>query len=338
MKRHASRLRHMQRRYHRKGRRKAPLGRPPDKRNKLNFIKRPTRTYDFNTIPSTGEQATRWQYIRFVSGRLHFVFQQLELKERHNHKYLQQQRHLYYGTIGIRYKHILPKHSHLRRQATTNHTNSTAQPQPQTTEDLPYLPLDPSTLPPTPPNWSTTTNLQHQLHYLPRHPPYSHQSLLWLAIITLMLRSPQRKFRSSTSSSIPSLTLTHIVLSFFGLVIATIRSPNAPSTTSSPTGRIPTYNSISPTDTHIHDMTSKFSYDMSPLPTSSYVCRQEIFPPNAEIPEDDDMENPSTIAQMWKLNCPEGQERILYNLIKDKNDEALGRWNHIYHGKQAHSL
>ena len=283
MKRHASRLRHMQRRYHRKGRRKAPLGRPPDKRNKLHFIKRPTRTYDFNTIPSTGVKATRWQYIRFVSGRLHSVFHQLELKEYHNYKYLQQQRHLYYGTIGIRYKHILPKHRHLQRQATTNHQQSPAQTQPQTTQDLPHPPHDISTPPTTPSNWSTTTNLQHQLHSLPRHLPYSHQSLLWLAIITLLLRSSRRKSQSSTNSYIPSLALTHIVLSLFGLIIATFRSPNALSTTPSPTEPIPTYTPNFPTDTHTYDMTSIFSYDLSSLPTSSDVRRQKVFLPNAEI-------------------------------------------------------
>ena len=279
MKRHASRLRHMQRRYHRKGRRKAPLGRPPDMRTKLNFIKRSTRTYDFNTIPSTGIKATRWQYLHFVFGRIQSIFQQLELKELHNYKYLQQQRHLYYGRIGIRYKHILPKHKHLLQQPTTKNQTSIDQTQPHTNKaptqlihDIPNPFLDP-------PHWSTTTNIQPQLHHLSQHLPYSHQSLLWLATITLMSRSSKTIFGFNTNSSVLSIRLIHLALSFFGLVIVVFDSLNA---TSSPTEGIPTYTPFYSDDTFNGKMMSEISKDESLPQTSSYV-RRESFLPYADI-------------------------------------------------------
>ena len=62
------------------------------------------------------------------------------------------------------------------------------------------------------------------------------------------------------------------------------------------------------------------------------------------LPLDNDIEDPSQIAKMWKKNCPDGLELTLYHHIKLKDDAALQHWvakyrgKTQYHGKSARSL
>ena len=69
-----------------------------------------------------------------------------------------------------------------------------------------------------------------------------------------------------------------------------------------------------------------------------YAERLHCCDPFKILPLDDDLEEPGAIGQMWKQNCPEGQELALYNLIKTKDHAGFRQWYTLYYGKQAHSL
>ena len=304
MKRHATRLRSMQRRYHRKGRRRAPLGRPPDKGKPQNFIKRPTRTYNFNTIPSTGKPATRWEYTIFVFRRLQSVFTRLNLHELHNYRYLQQQRHLYYGKIGIRYKNILPKHKHLLDPPTTEAQQLSDQIQEQLSEGIIPLHYDESSLPPDPSIWSKYQPIQRITLPLSCNPPLlplllHHHSIIRHALLLVTTRTfreilPNLISRHQHSTNSTTCRLKRHSLFLVGLILF-------------------------------------FLFEGFSVSSSCYGSHSTppVLPAHHNI----------TTFHDHNFNLKSNRELDTFELnYTASNDEALSRWNHIYLGKQTHSL
>ena len=110
MRRSHKRLRLSQRRYYRMGRRKAPPDRPPGGK-KLRPPRLPTRTYHFDTLPTTGASITPSEYTIYIHTRILALYHKRLPQYIQHRNYLRQQRTLYYKEFGLRYTHILPKHA-----------------------------------------------------------------------------------------------------------------------------------------------------------------------------------------------------------------------------------
>ena len=354
MKRRHRRLRLLQRRYARKGRRKAPPDRPPGG-NKLRPPRPPSRTYDFNTFPPTGAAITKSEYTLYILTTFQALFDRSLPRLIKNKNYLRQQRKLYYQEIGLRYKHILPKHaSKLKRKISPEAQLLSDQIQNQLSEhisppiiDASSLPSDPTTwsnAPPTPPHDNT------QLHSLPLPPPVTHHPFATYMVVTVTVRTcikyltskrstpPQPLF---TNSNAPTAlkSLLFLIIGLFLIITSCDKKP--------------TYHNIT-----FHDQNFNFNCniinatnhsstppsDIMHSPTSSSAVDLPICPPRKQQPSHivRGLSTPAFLSSGEDATDDyvhvHNTTTILYPTATKHNAGRLCQRSTIYFGKQAHSL
>eukprot|EP00986_Skeletonema_menzelii_P014342 scaffold9449_cov82-Skeletonema_menzelii.AAC.1 len=194
MRRHHRRLRLLQRRYARKGRRKAPPDRPPGGL-KLKPPRKHPRTYNFNTYPPTGATLSQSDYTLYIHSTALTLYDKRLTRIIQNKKYLRQQRMLYYQEIGLRYKHTLPKHESQKNQKPSQAAQQLSDQLQDQLADY-YLPTPTtydSNLPPDPSHWAirppSFTRNSFPPTLLPPNPPVFQHFYAKHVLITRLTRT-----------------------------------------------------------------------------------------------------------------------------------------------------
>ena len=347
MTRHHRRLRRLQRRYARKGRRKAPPDRPPGGKEKLRLPRTTPRTYNFNTFPPTGAAITKTQYTLYLLTTIHALIDRSLPRIIHNKNYLRQQRKLYYQEIGLRYKNTLPKHaSKLKRKLSPEAQLLSDQIQHQLSEhisppiiDASSLPSDPTTwsnAPPTPPHDNT------QLHSLPSPPPVTHLPFATYMVFTVTVRACIKYLTSKrsaprqplfTNSTAPTAFKSLLFLVGLFLVITSCDKKVSS----------PIYHNINFQDQNFNFNCNATNHSSTlHIPTSSSAVALPICPPRKQQPGHIVRGLPTPAFLSSGEDTADDyvhvhNTTILY-LTATKNNAGLCQRSTIYHGTQAHSL
>ncbi len=292
MQRHHRRLRRVQRRYYRKGRRKAPPDRPPGGNEKLRLPRTPLRTYNFNTFPPTGAAITNSKYTLYLLTTIHALFDRSLPRIIKNKNYLRQQRKLYYKPIGLRYTHILPKHT-----AKLHHTTSieaqllSDQIHHQLSDYISPTIIDVDNLPPDPSHWHSNQSAAIPTTFPPSYQPFYPSTLQHRVAAHTLLATTARTLQKKSTSGVcktrhqssTNSTVTHHLRFFpflMGLLLITNFSPHrSPSPTKSAhhhtystinisTASESTPRNLSDITNPTHDVTSS-THDVIELATST---------------------------------------------------------------------
>ncbi len=346
MRRHNRRLRLLQRRYARKGRRKAPPDRPPGGK-KLRLPRQQPRTYNFNTFPPTGAAITHSEYTLYILTTIHALIDKSLPRIIEHKNYLRQQRKLYYQEIGLRYKNTLPKHaSKLKRKLSPQAQLLSDQIQHQLSEhisptiiDTPSLPSDPTTWSntlPTPPHDNT------QLHSLPSPLPVTYHPFATHMVFTVMVRACIKILTSQrsaprqplfTNSNAP--TALKSLLFLIGLFLVITSCDKKVSS--------PIYHNINFQDQNFNFNCNATNHSSTlHMPTSSSAVALPICPPWKQQPGHIVRGLPTPAFLSSGEDAADSNAHVhnttTLHFTATKNNADLCQRSTIDHGKQAHSL
>ena len=340
MRRHHRRLRLLQRRYARKGRRKAPPDRPPGGL-KLRPPRKHPRTYNFNTFPPTGATLSQSDYTLYIHSTALTLYDKRLTRFIQNKKYLRQQRMLYYQEIGLPYKHTLPKHE---SQKNLKPSQAAQQLSDQLQDQLAdyYLP-NPTTydsnLPPDPSHWPRDCSLLYNdptlLHIPPPNPPVIHHPFATCIIVTAAVRTCIKYLTSRFLSQRQSLctnsnayTAFKNLLYLVGLFLVI-----------TPSGKKVEHNNT------FHDQNFNFNCkrDNSNQVTKCLTnCNHGLTAANHSSPSTKllppPLQNESNITITAHTDWPTNHKTRLHHSTSTKNKAGLCKCISTSSGKLAHSL